>query len=234
MENNNYLNLVPSARGSFGFGWKKIFEKSFLPLLVTVIILTLLNGPSAGMNFEGDFDFPMIIFLPIALFGLAYKFLFVPVLSYGGDLVFLQAMRGEEVDLKTIFEGFKTKYLNIILANLIVSALVLLGFMMLFIPGFIVLCRLAFVPYLVMDKNMEAMKAVEKSWQMTRGHGWAIFRMGILSILVFFGGLLVMFVGVIFSFMWIKAAFASMYQAVLNENDDDNPIPILGVNEGDE
>lgn len=234
MENNKYFNLHPSAGGSFGFGWRKMFEKSFLPLLVTIIILGILNGPSAGIKFEGDFDFSTLLLLPIALFGLAYKFLFVPVLSYGGDLIFLQAMRDEEVDLKTIFEGFKTKYLNIVLANLIVFALVILGLMMLIIPGIIVACRLVFVPYLVMDKNMEAMKAVEKSWQMTRGHGWSIFGMGILSIFIFIAGLLVFFVGVIFSFMWIKAAFASMYLAVSNENDDDNPIPILGVNESDE
>lgn len=232
MENEKHYNLVPSAGGSFSFGWRKIFGKAFLSLLVTMIILAILNGPSAGMKFDGnDFDWPMLLFVPIALFGLAYKFLFVPVLSYGGDLIFLQAIRGEEIDLKTLFDGFRTKYLNIVLANLIVVALVILGFIMLIIPGFIAICRLVFVPYLVMDKNMEPMQAVEKSWQMTRGHGWQIFGMIIISIFVFIGGLIVMFVGVLISFMWIKAAFAAFYQAVLNKNDDENPIPILGVNE---
>ena len=47
----------------------------------------------------------------------------------------------------------------------LVVALVAVGFIMLIIPGIIVLCRLIFVSYLVMDKNMEAMKAVEKSWR---------------------------------------------------------------------
>jgi hypothetical protein len=31
--------------------------------------------------------------------------------------------------------------------------------------------------------------------------------------------------------MWVHAAFATLYQSVLNQNDDENPIPILGVNE---
>ncbi len=234
MENTKHFNLTPSAGNSFGYAWRKIFEKSFLPLLVTVIILGILNGPSAGMKFEGDLDFPMLLIFPIVIFGLAYKFLFVPVLSYGGDLIFLQAMRDEEVDLKTIFEGFKTKYLNIILANLIVVALAIIGFMMLIIPGIIVVCRLAFVPYLVMDKNMDPMKAVEKSWHMTRGYGWTIFGMGILSFFIFIAGVLVFIVGAIFSLMWIHAAFATMYQSVLNQTDDENPIPILSVNENEE
>ena len=231
MENNNYRNLVPSVGGSFSHGWSRIFGKQFLPLLLTVIIMGLLNGPSYGLKFDSDHWGPMLFLLPLALFGLAYAFLFLPVLEFGKDFIFLQAIRDEDVDLKTLFEGFKTKYLNIVLANLIVVALVILGVMLLIIPGIIVACRLVFVSYLVMDKDMEAMKAVEKSWQMTRGHGWKIFGMAILSFFIFIAGVIVFFVGAIFSLMWIHSAFASLYQSVLNESDDDNPIPILGVNE---
>jgi len=232
MESNNHFSLVPSVGGSFSYGWSRIFGKQFLPLLLTVIIIGLLNGPSYGFKFDdGDWGFPMLVFLPIALFGLAYLFLFVPVLEYGKDFIFLQAMRDQEVDLKTLFEGFRTKYLNIVLANLIVTALVILGFMMLIIPGIIVACRLVFVSYLVMDKDLDAMKAVEKSWQMTRGHGWQVFGMAIISFFVFIAGIIVFIVGAIVSLMWIHSAFASLYLAVLNQNDEENPIPILGVDE---
>lgn len=231
MENNSYHNLVPSVGGSFSYGWSKIFGKSFLPLLLTVIIIGLLNGPSYGFNIKGDDWGSALLLVPVALFGLAYAFLFLPVLEFGKDLIFVQAMRDKEIDLKTLFEGFKNKYLNIILANLIVVALVILGMMMLIIPGIIVACRLAFVSYLVMDKDMDAMKAVEKSWQMTRGHGWKIFGMAILSFFIIIAGLIVFFVGILISLMWIHSAFATLYQAVLNEKDDENPIPILGVNE---
>ena len=145
--------------------------------------------------------------------------------------MFLKAMRDDEVDLKVLFEGFKNQYLNIVLANLIVVALTIIGFVMLIIPGIIIACRLAFVPYLVMDRNMEAMKAVEKSWQMTKGHGWTIFGMAILSFFICIGGLLVFGVGILLSLMWVHAAFATLFQSVANNDDDDNPIPILGVNE---
>ena len=155
----------------------------------------------------------------------------LPIIKFGENYLFLKAMRDEEVDIKLLFEGFKTKYLNIVLANLIVSALVIIGFIMLIIPGIIVACRLVFVPFLVMDKNMNPMKAVEKSWEMSKGHGWEIFFMAILSGFIFIGGVLVFIVGAIVSIIWIHATFATFYQAVLNENGEDNPIPILGVNE---
>jgi membrane-anchored glycerophosphoryl diester phosphodiesterase (GDPDase) len=82
-----------------------------------------------------------------------------------------------------------------------------------------------------MDKGLEPMKAVEKSWQMTKGHGWKVFWMAILSFFIAIAGLICFIFGILISLMWIHAAFASLYQSVLNENDDNNPIPILGVNE---
>ncbi len=234
METMKHFDLVPSAGGSFSYAWRKIFEKAFLPLLVAVIIVGLLNGPGAGLNWkmDGHHGFgPLLLFFPLILIGLAYFFLFIPIIKFGEKYLFLKAMRDEEADIKTLFDGFKTQYLNIVLANLIVAALVMIGIVMLIIPGIIIACRLAFVSYLVMDKNMEAMKAMEESWRLTRGYGWTIFGMGVISVFIFIAGLVCCFVGVIFSLMWIHAAFASMYLSVQNMTDDDNPIPILGVNE---
>jgi len=233
MENEKYFNLIPSIGGSFGYAWRKIFGKTFLFLLVTVIIVGMLNGPSAGANikFDGEFNFSWLLLFPLIIFGLAYSFLFLPVIKFGENYLFLKAMRDEDVDLKILFEGFKTKYLNIILANLIVTALVIIGVVMLIVPGIIIACRLVLVPFLVMDKNLDPMKAVEKSWQMTRGHGWEVFFMAILSGFIFIGGVLFFIVGAIVSMIWIHAAFATFYQSIINVKDEENPIPILGVNE---
>lgn len=145
--------------------------------------------------------------------------------------MFLKAVRGEEAEIKLLIEGFRTKYLNIILANLIVFALIMIGFIMLIIPGIIIACRLAFVSYLIMDKDLEPIKAIEKSWQMTKGHGWTIFFMAIVSFFLVIAGIIVFIFGVLISLMLIHAAFATLYQSVLNQLDDENPIPILGVNE---
>lgn len=229
---NKYYNLIPDLGTSFSYGWKKIFDKAFLPLFVAVIIAGLLDGP-IGFSWKANEDpgLGMLLLIPVALVGIAYFFLFKPVIDFGEKYLFLKAMRDEEADLKILFDGFRTNYLNIVVANLIVFALVMIGFFMLIIPGIIIACRLAFVPYLVMDKNLEPMKAVEKSWQMTKGYGWTIFFMAIVSFFLIIAGILVFIFGVLISIMWIHAAFASLYQAVLNQSEEENPIPILGVNE---
>jgi hypothetical protein len=232
MENEKYYNLVPSIGGSFGYGWKKMFEKAFLPLFIAVIIAGVLNGPvGASWKADDNFGLHFLMLFPVILFGLAYKFMFMPIIDYGENFLFLKAMRDEEAELRVLFDGFKKRYLDIVLANLIVFALVMIGMVMLIIPGIIIWCRLVFVPYLVMDKNLEPMKAVEKSWHMTRGHGWTIFFMGVISFFLIIGGLIVFIFGILISIMWIHSAFASLYQAVLNQDEENNPIPILGVNE---
>ena len=81
-------------------------------------------------------------------------------------------------------------------------------------PGLYKNERKAFVPYLVMDKGLDPVAAIEKSWFMTRGHGWRIFGMWMLTIVLVIGGLLVVGVGAIFALMWSGAAFASLYHAV--------------------
>src|SRR5690606_8139163 len=86
----------------------------------------------------------------------AYMLLFMPVINYGSDLVVLRCVRNERPDVGEMFVGFRSGYLNIVLANLLVFAIVAIGFVFLIVPGIILAIRLSFVPYLVMDKHLDA------------------------------------------------------------------------------
>ena len=57
--------------------------------------------------------------------------------------------------------------------------------------------RLAFVPFLIIDRKMEVMEALSKSWEMTKGYGWHIFFMGFLAFWIVILGLLALIFGVI-------------------------------------
>jgi uncharacterized membrane protein len=90
---------------------------------------------------------------------------------------------------------------------------------MLIIPGIIIGCRLVFVSYIVMDKKLDPIEAVELSWKLTRGHGWRIFAMGITSFFIFILGLLMLIIGVLPAIMWISSSFATLYQSILIEKE---------------
>ena len=114
-----------------------------------------------------------------------------------------------------MFAVFQINYWNAVIAGILVAIIVGIGIVMLIVPGIIFACRLAFVPYLVIDRNMEAMEALKTSWNMTKDYGWKIFGIGILAIPIVILGLLCFFFGVIISVMLISTAFAVMYHSVV-------------------
>ncbi len=214
MENTTLL-IPPSIEGSLKFGWQKM-KQYFLPLLLVVLVIAVANIPADQIKEVTKEQTAGKTILQ--LIGAAYWLLLLPIFEYSADLMFVQAIRNQKLDFKNLLAGFHN-YLNVVLAHLLTAALIGIAFVALIIPGIIVACRLAFVSYLVMDKGLDPIAAVETSWKMTKGHGWKIFGLAMTSILIFFLGLLCFIVGIFPALIWIKASFASLYEAVLMEED---------------
>jgi len=208
---NEEYDFVPDAGSSYSVGWK-VLKTAFVELLVISIVYMVLSGPISVVQWKVD-SFAWFL-VPLVLFGIAYGIFVAGPIGYGAKWVFLKAVRGERIEVKDIFIVFQRNYWNIIIANVVVGIIVGLGIVMLIVPGIIFACRLAFVPYLVVDREMDVMDALRVSWDMTRGYGGQIFLMGLLAIPVVLLGLLCIGVGVIVSVMWISTAFAVMYHAV--------------------
>ena len=200
---------------------RMVFHEYFLHLFL-VGLITWVAWIPANVPFWHNMSAGMVA---LNIFAAAYGILVVPVINYGAQHAYLRYMRDERVDIRDVFSGFKTNYLNIVLANLLVFAICGIGFLLLIVPGIVFACRLAFVPYLVMDKGLDPVGAIEKSWNMTRGHGWRIFAMFLVAIPIFCIGLLLLGIGAFFAALLVACAFASLYyavdleeQAVLNGN----------------
>jgi len=209
--NEDQYDFQPDAGTAYNIGWK-VMKNYFVELLVIVIIYSLLSGPVSVIKIEdSSFHWYMI---PLVLFGMLYGLFVAGPIQYGTAGAFLKAVRGQRVQIGDMFRAFQGNYFNVVVANLVVMVIIGLGIVMLIVPGIIFACRLAFVPYLVMDRNMDVMEALRVSWDMTRGYGWQIFFIGLLAFFVVIAGLLAFFVGVFVSMIVIHAAFASMYHAV--------------------
>ncbi len=238
MEKSNEYKLIPTFGNSFGTGWRVMVD-NFIRLLLIVIIVAIVTGPSQIVNFKFDAsDFhgrpwewtgnihSIVNWASIGmvaaffgLLGLLYSFFVVPIFKYGANMTFIQAVRKIKPDFEYLIRGFWENYLHIVLANLLVIALVVLGCFALLIPGIIIGCRLAFVSYIVMDKKLDPIEAVELSWKLTRGHGWRIFAMGLVSFFIIIFGLILFIVGIFPAIMWISSSFATLYQSVLIEKE---------------
>jgi uncharacterized membrane protein len=215
MTTTNFFYEMPSVSNSLSAGWKKMMDQ-FLPLLLIIIICAILQSPAKFSTGDWNFNMWNVMLIPVML---AYGFLFWPIIDFSSDFLFLKAIRSQKVEIIEM------------VANLLKIALIIMGFIMLIIPGIIIACRLAFVSYLVMDKNLEPMEAIEQSWKMTRGYGWKVFFLWVVSIFIFIAGILMVIVGVFISLVWINAAFAALYQSIQDYRLASETLPILAVDE---
>ncbi len=202
---------VIGVGSSYGNGWRQLW-KNFLTLFLIGIISLLFGSPGSALSqIAQRVGGPAAV--AAGILALAYGILLAGPLGYGVSFVYLKAARNDPLDITDMFEAFQN-YWNAVLARLLVGVIVGIGFVFLIVPGIIFACKLAFTPYLVVDRKMKVIDAVHESWRMTRGHAWQVFLLGLLAIPIFIAGLICCGVGVIISIMWSKLAFASLYHAV--------------------
>ncbi len=216
--------LNPDVGTCYSYGWKQLM-KYFIELLLISIIGFVIAVPLIGLGLwdevryldNGDFDYEHFHYGPgiffVFIFSFAYSILIVGPVDYGVKYAFYKAAAGEKPDVQHVFDVFKN-YMNAVFANLLVSFIVGFGFLMLIIPGIIFACKLAFVPYLIIEKRLDAVEAIRTSWDMTHGHTINIFFLGFLAFFIGILGFLAFFVGIIVAIMWINLAFGVMYYAV--------------------
>ena len=213
MQNNNvkknFVTLAPGVGSAYKNGWRQLFSKYFLGLFLILIIGFIIGIPSGMSGWTQDAAATGILGLLAFIYGILIE---GPV-QYGVAFAFLKAARGDKLEIKDMFAAFKN-YWNAVLASFLVGVIIVIGLVLLIVPGIFFACKLAFTPYLVVDRKMAVMEALEESWRMTGGHAWKVFFIGLLAIPICIAGLLCFIVGIIISIMWISLAFASLYHAV--------------------
>jgi uncharacterized membrane protein len=188
--------LNPEVISVYSHGWNKLWK----PFWILLLMLIIIGAVSAIANFIPFVGFLLGLFLSNPL-------------NYGMSFAYLKAARGETVDINDQFSIFQN-YWNVFLASLLTGIIVCVGFIFLIIPGIYLACKLAFVPYLVMDKKLQVIDALKVTWKMTDGYFWQVFLVYLLAIPIVIAGVICLGVGVIVAVMWINMALASLYYAV--------------------
>lgn len=224
METQKTPLLKPRVGSVLTFSWDILWSK-FITLFLITLIIVVVQLPMSIAQSSDTGSFTQTIF---GVFAFLFMIFIVSPFKISADYLFLKAVRKVDFEVKEIFNVFQN-YLNVVLASLLSFAIVAIGFLFFIIPGIIFACRLSFVPYLIMDKKLDAVKAVEESWRLTKGYGWRILWFYIVGICLFFAGLIVFVFGAVIAVIWLDIAFAGLYQAVMEERGEHTPI----INETD-
>jgi len=171
-----------------------------------------------------------VVSLPAAVFGenvltFAYSTLVVGPVNFGGSYALLRAARGESTEISHLFLPFRIDYVQSVLGSLLVSISVMVGFMLLIVPGVLAIVRLSWVPYLVVEGRRPAIDAIQESWIRTGPYAWPILGISLLVIPLTLVGLFFFIVGVIPALILAHLAAATFYVAVVPREEVTAPSP---------
>lgn len=173
----------------------------------------IMNGWDLVMANFGDFlllSFIYIVILAVASTTFIVGLILAGPLTAGFFYIILNKIRGREIYIGDIAKGFDV-FIAAVLADILISAFVFIGFTFLIIPGIIISALYLFAFPLIIEKKMDFWQAMEASRKLvTRNIFELSIFMLILYILLFVGVMLVL-VGFFIALPIVFAAIAYAY-----------------------
>ncbi len=130
-------------------------------------------------------------------------------LTAGFFIVAHKINKGEPYEFSTFFKGFDY-FVPLLLFTLVGGIFIVLGFLALILPGIYLAVAYTFaIPFIVFAK-MEFWDGMEISRKLTTKNWWSIFGLSILLFLINLLGIMVLFVGLLFT---VPITYCAIYAA---------------------
>jgi uncharacterized membrane protein len=158
---------MPNPRGlplseAVRFGWRTVqqhFPFIILTIAVAVVVPAVIDwGGEHVFHRRGQqFLMDLIDIVVSATFAL------------GLFRIYLRFRDGEKPIFENLFDGVSRAHVWVG-ASIIMTVAIVMGLVLLLVPGIIMLLRLWFVGYVLVDERTGPIDAIQRSWDITRGH----------------------------------------------------------------
>lgn len=137
----------------------------------------IFNRSFGGGLDTGVFAAGGVMFVISILYGIAYLLIIIGV---------LRAAQGQKITLGGLWRELVDRWLwiKMVATFILLGLAIVIGFILLIIPGVILLWRLFLVPYILVDQKTTIEESFRQSWRTTRGHAWAIYSVILVSLLL--------------------------------------------------
>lgn len=186
---------------------KKSLEGNWLIAVVSFLVYGLLTG----------------VLQSIPFIGMIAGFVIGGPMSLGLIIFSKNIVEGKEVKLEQIFDGFK-HFVPALLTYLVMLILVILGFMLLIIPGIILSFGFALSLYIVSDEPDLGVEAtLRKSYEMMKGYKMKLFGLSLLFFLLGIACIFTLGIGFFFLGPFAQVTMVKFYQDVKADYDGVQP-----------
>ena len=150
----------------------------------------------------------------MGLLAILLQVLLVSPMWFGTKYVLLIATRGETVKLNQIAVPFQRCYAQSVWGSLLLNVALAAGFVCFVVPGIYLAVRLVFVPYLIVDEELDAISAFRESWRRSKSWQLQIFLTLLLEIPLMALGLAFAGVGYLPATIWSGLATAYLFEEI--------------------
>lgn len=136
------------------------------------------------------------------------------ILEIGSINLVLKLVDGKKGDIKDLYtyQDLPMRVFKNFVGSIFVGIAVVVGLILLVIPGIYLAVRLQFFTYYIVDKNAGIMDALKMSWDLTKNGKLNLFLFDVLLILLNFGGALLLGVGLLLTVPLSLTAMTLLYR----------------------
>lgn len=193
------------------FGWNTTLRNfgflilSALVVVGYIIVLFIVVGVLATLFKDNGLVFAII---NIAVYLLEL------IIILGYYKVYLKLVDNQKPQLSDLFREYP-RLISYAIGSFLYAVAILVGFILLIIPGVIFAMRFAFYPFIIVDKGANPIDALKMSWAITRGQTIKLFLFGLALSVVYFLGFLALGVGLLISVPTVLIAYTYVYRKLL-------------------
>ena len=182
---------------------KPILKDSYFHVFICIVLASLLPQIISSVS-------PQNLYLNIAVVGLS------GYIQLGLAVFCLNIFNKGEGEFTTIFNQFNS--FKPVFFIIILSIAILLGFILLIIPGIIIALMYSQVFFILADDpDIGVIEAFNLSEKMMRNHKWQLFMLNLEALLFFIAGIFTLFIWWVWLLPRYSIAYAGFYEELKKE-----------------
>lgn len=208
-----------SVREALTFGWETFKKRPFL--FVGAFALTMLVSGIVSAILDPEQGAPVTLITSIMSVLSALIGLFIEL-----GLVTFSIRSHDSVEKVSLYDFWNpAPFLRYLGGQILLGLIVIIGIILLIVPGVIAALGLMFTPYLIIERNRGPIEALKESWRITMGHKKELFFFMLALIGINILGLLALVVGLLVSVPVSMLAMVHVYRKLEHSASKVAPLP---------